>query len=153
MTSSQGVHLPFELEPLGGPHYRGEYWPLTPEEVASLEETIGWKLDPGYVDFLLRYGVSAPVVIQCIPHDHEGHIPFSSFYGAPEDGSKSLMAGASEFLGGVPHLAFADADNGLFFMNEQNQIMFERAWINKLHPVANSFGEFLASFIVDPNYL
>lgn len=96
--------LSLDIEPLGGALFRGQYWPLTQDEVASVEEVVGWKLDPDHVNFLLEYGVSGTAVPQCVPHELEGCIPFGAFYGASEDGTYSLLLGASEFLSGVPHL-------------------------------------------------
>lgn len=149
------TEFPIDLKPLGGPHYNGEFWPLTPDEVSSLENTIGWKLDPYYINFLLEYGVSRPVLPRRILHEFKDDdaVAIATFYGAPDGVSKSILSGASEFLDGTPLFVFADSDNGLFFMNEENQVLFERAGVNELHLLADSFSDFLQALVIDENYV
>ena len=135
-----------EVEPLGGPHYQGEFWPLTHDDLVAIQAILGWGLPPDYRDFATQFGICRPKEL-CevrLLSDESEDPDFSVFYGSHVERAYSLRNWADVFV--EPHrlLAFANATNGLFFMAPDGTISFERSGYIRLYEAAESFADFLA---------
>ena len=137
------IELPFEVEPLGGPQFCGEFWPLTPEQVETVEARIGWKLDPDYIDFLVEYGVCRPIIPLHFPNELGADVQVHSFFGAPVGRPLSMLTGTSDFSAGRTVTGIATADTGLIVVDEDNRVLFEASRTGEVLHLADNFREFV----------
>lgn len=132
-----------DLEPLGG-LFEGKLWPVDSDGLAAIEAATGWPLPDDYKSFVTAWGASRPSggywTVDCGPDNTDTIIDM--FFGAPPERSASVVEMAGDYLETRPLLVVARADNGLFFMEPEGKIIFERARDPELRPVADSFGDF-----------
>jgi hypothetical protein len=143
-----------EVEPLGGPHYQGKFWPLTADDAEQVETTLGWQLPTTYREFATTFGICTPSgeLLLRIKSQEIEDPQIGVFFGSNPGHSLtySLLNWASIFPGPRRLLGFCDATTGLFLMAPDESIMFQFHRYEVLYEAADSFSDFLSRLYPDP---